>query len=252
MRIVRNFAGVLLLTGALMAMGGVAMAQGGNDAQIQADVAKALNNPRFDGVRAQVRNGTVVLSGGVALYSAKEDADKKAHHVRGVKAVENDIQVSGNTHVEDAELAQKLAQKLAYDRVGYGTTPFNSITIGVHNGVVTLGGTVYGPVDKDVAVGDVANTEGVRDVIDNIQVQPTSPMDDQTRIAVYRAVYGAPQLNRYAMDPAKPIRIVVINGNVTLEGSVETAMDKQVAGMQANHVPGVFKVTNNLQVTGGK
>jgi osmotically-inducible protein OsmY len=75
-------------------------------------------------------------------------------------------------------------------------------------------------------------------------------MDDRIRIATARAVYGAPQLNRYAMDPAKPIRITVVNGNVTLSGVVDSQGDKDIANIRANGVPGVFKVTNNLEVAG--
>jgi osmotically-inducible protein OsmY len=89
---------------------------------------------------------------------------------------------------------------------------------------------------------------GVQDVIDNIQVDPLSPMDDRTRLQVYRAVYGFPSLNKYAIDPAQPIRITVVNGNVTLNGVVNSQADKNVAGIRANGVPGVFKVTNDLQV----
>ncbi len=143
-----------------------------------------------------------------------------------------------------------MAEKLAYDRVGYGTTAFNALTIGVQNGVVTLGGVAYGPTDKDSALSLVANYPGVKDVIDNIEVAPTSPMDDRIRLATARAVYGAPQLNKYAIDPAKPIRITVVSGNVTLSGVVDNQMDKDVANIRANGVPGVFKVTNNLQVAG--
>jgi osmotically-inducible protein OsmY len=73
-------------------------------------------------------------------------------------------------------------------------------------------------------------------------------VDDQTRVAVYRAVYGQAALNKYLIDPAKPIRITVVNGNVTLTGEVYDQMDKNIAGIQANTVPGVFKVTNNLAV----
>jgi hyperosmotically inducible periplasmic protein len=73
-------------------------------------------------------------------------------------------------------------------------------------------------------------------------------MDNQTRMAVYRAVYGYPSLNKYAIDPAQPIRITVVNGNVTLNGVVLSKADKDVAGIRANSVPGVFKVTNDLQV----
>jgi osmotically-inducible protein OsmY len=89
---------------------------------------------------------------------------------------------------------------------------------------------------------------GVQDVINNISVDPLSPMDDRSRLQVYRAIYGYPSLNKYALDPAQPIRITVVNGNVTLNGVVNSEADKNVAGIRANSVPGIFKVTNNLQV----
>ena len=219
------------------------------DAAIQADVAKALDNKRFKDVTTAVQNGVVTLRGTVDLYADKEDADKKSHHRRNVKAVQNLIEVAGPT-VEDVTLRNKLAEKLTYDRVGYGTTAFNAFTIGVQNGVVTLGGVAYGPTDKDSALSLVENFPGVKDVVDNIEVAPVSPMDDHIRLATARAVYGAPQLNKYAIDPAKPIRITVINGNVTLSGMVDNQADKDIANIKANGVAGVFKVTNNLQVAG--
>ncbi len=221
----------------------------GGDTQIQAEVQKALDNKKFANVKSTVQNGVVTLTGTVDVYAEKEDADKKVHHRKNVKAVQNLIEVGGPT-VEDETLRRKLGEKLAYDRVGYGTTAFNALTLGVQNGVVTLGGNAYGPVDKDSAVSLVANTPGVKDVIDNIQVDPTSPFDDQIRVAEARAIYGYPQLNKYAMDPAKPIRITVVNGNVTLSGVVDSQADKDVANIRANAVPNVFKVTNNLQVVG--
>lgn len=226
-------------------------ASGSNDTQIQADVTKALDNKRFKDVKTSVSNGVVTLTGTVDVYSDKEQADRKAHHRKNVKGVENEIEVAG-PQVEDATLRNKLAEKLAYDRVGYGTTAFNALTIGVQNGVVTLGGVAYGPTDKDSALSLVANYPGVKDVIDNIEVAPTSPMDDRIRLAEARAIYGAPQLNKYAIDPAKPIRITVVNGNVTLSGVVDNEADKDVANIRANGVPGVFKVTNNLQVAGSQ
>ncbi len=226
-----------------------AQASGPNDVQIQTDVTKALDNKRFKDVKSNVQNGVVTLTGTVALYSDKEDADKKTHHRKNVKGVQNQIQVAGPV-VEDEQLRNKLGEKLAYDRVGYGTTAFNALTIGVRDGVVTLGGTAYGPVDKDSALSLAANFPGVKDVVDNIEVAPVSPMDDRIRLAEARAIYGAPQLNKYAIDPAKPIRITVVNGNVTLSGVVDNQGDKDVANIQANQVPGVFKVVNNLQVAG--
>lgn len=114
--------------------------------------------------------------------------------------------------------------------------------------MVTLGGHAYGLTDKDSALSVASYTKGVRDVVDGIEVDPVSPMDDRIRIQVARAVYGFPSLNRYAIDPGKPIRISVQNGNVTLYGAVDNQMDKEVAGVRANSISGIFKVTNELQV----
>jgi osmotically-inducible protein OsmY len=229
-----------------------AMAQStdAKDNQILADVQnKALNKSKFKDVKASVENGIVTLTGTVDVYDTKADADKRAHRIKNVKGVENNIEVAG-PEIPDAELQNKLVRAIQYDRVGYGTTAFNAIGVRVQNGVVTLGGHAYGPVDADSAVAVAANTKGVKDVIDDIQVDPVSPMDDRTRIAVFRAVYGFPSLNKYAIDPGKPIRISVQNGNVTLYGVVDNKGDKDAAGIRANSVPGVFHVTNNLIVAG--
>lgn len=247
----RGIAGGVLM-GAVLLFGAQAKAQSGsnggeNDAQIQVDVMKSLENKRFKDVKASVKNGVVTLTGSVDVYSAKLDADNRAHHRKNVKGVENQIEVAGPT-IDDTTLRNKLAEKLAYDRVGYGTTAFNAFTIGVQNGAVTLGGTAYGPSDKDSAISLVENYPGVKDVIDNIEIAPVSPIDDRIRLAEARAIYGYPQLNKYAIDPAKPIRITVVNGNVTLSGVVDSQADKDVANIRANGVQGVFKVVNNLEV----
>jgi hyperosmotically inducible protein len=94
----------------------------------------------------------------------------------------------------------------------------------------------------------VKRIEGVEKVVNNIEVLPTSINDDNIRRAVYRAIYGNSVLSQYQLRAVPPIHIIVKNGNVTLEGVVARAMDKQIAGMQANGVSGVFSVTNNLQV----
>jgi hyperosmotically inducible protein len=250
----RSRAATVMLLGTVfmvMVRVGISQTESSQDSQIQADVTKALDNKKFKDVKAAVQNGVVTLTGTVSLYAEKEDADNKAHHRKNVKGVQNLIEVAGPT-VDDVTLRNKLSEKLTYDRVGYGTTAFNAFTIGVQNGVVTLGGVAYGPTDKDSAVSLVSNYPGVKDVVDNIEVAPVSPMDDRIRLATARAIYGAPQLNKYAIDPAKPIRITVVNGNVTLSGMVDNQADKDVANIRANGVPGVFKVVNNLQVEGSQ
>ena len=219
-----------------------------NDSEIQSSVQKALSGSRFKGIHASVQNGVVNLTGSVDVVAAKVSADQKAHHVKGVTAVRNDIQVNGGGEVSDQQLQAKLQKSINYDMVGYGTTAFDAIGVQVHDGVATLSGHAYGPVDASDAVAIVENTKGVRDVINNIEVDPVSPMDDQLRLAVFRKVYGFPMLNQFAMDPVKPIRIQVANGHVTLYGTVDNQAEKNAAGIQANSVPGVFSVTNDIQV----
>ncbi len=248
---------VTTLALALLLPGLPAVAQGKEaDAQILNEVQHTLENKRFANIHTQVKNGLVTLTGTVDVYATKEDAEHKIHHKKGVVAVRNmiEVQATGSAaEISDVDLRNKLAEKLAYDRVGYGTTAFNSFTIGVQNGVVTLGGTAYGPTDKDSAISLVAHYPGVKDVVDNVEVAPLSPNDDRIRLDAARAIYGYPSLQRYGIDPAKPIRITVVNGNITLTGVVDREADKDTAGIRANGVPGAFKVVNDLQVaTGGE
>jgi hyperosmotically inducible periplasmic protein len=116
------------------------------------------------------------------------------------------------------------------------------------DGTVTLLGQVARPTLKSDAGNVVKRIEGVTNVVNNIEVLPLSPNDDRIRRAVYRAIYGNSVLAPYQMRAVPPIHIIVKNGNVTLEGAVARQMDKQIAGMQANGVSGVFGVTNNLVV----
>lgn len=241
----------LLLTAGLLSAPRLSYANGaiGTGWQSESDVQARLNKSQFKDVKVSVQGGIATLTGTVSLYEYKRDAENRARKTKGVMAVRNEIQVGG-PNVSDTDLKSKLMEKLAYDRVGYGTTAFNAITLSVENGVVTLGGHAYSDVDKDSATALVATYPGVKDVIDNIEVDPTSIMDDQTRLAVARAIYGYPSLNKYASDPAKPIRISVQNGHVELYGVVDSKADKDTANIRANGVPGVFSVKNYLQVAG--
>jgi len=119
------------------------------------------------------------------------------------------------------------------------------------DGTVTLMGQVTRPTMKDDAERRVKNVEAATRVIDNIEVLPLSPLDDQIRIAEYRAIfsYNSP-LFRYATQSVPPIHIIVKNGNVTLKGIVATQSDSDLANITANQVSGVFSVKNELQVEG--
>ena len=126
---------------------------------------------------------------------------------------------------------------------------FDNLTYKVDgNGTVVLIGQVSRPTLKSDAENVVKRIEGVEKVVNQIEVLPVSPNDDRLRLALYRAIYGHTALNRYALQAVPPIHIVVKNGNVTLEGVVANAGDRNIANIQANSVSGAFAVTNNLRV----
>lgn len=127
---------------------------------------------------------------------------------------------------------------------------FDNLAFRVDGDKVTLMGQVTRPTLKSDAEGVVKNVEGVASVKNEIEVLPLSPMDDQLRRAVYRAIYGEAGLDRYAIQAVPTIHIIVKNGNVTLEGVVDSEMDKNLANLRANQVPNVFSVKNNLVVMG--
>jgi hyperosmotically inducible periplasmic protein len=219
------------------------------DNQIQTNVAhKLASKSQFSDVKSSVEDGIVTLTGTVNLYQRKLDAAKLAKKTAQVQGVRNLITVAG-PNVPDTQLEQKLATKLRYVRSGYDST-FDYFALGVKDGVVTVEGADRTGVGRDEAMADIANMPGVKDVISNISVEPVSLFDDGLRIRAARVLYRDSVLSKYALDPGRPIRIIVENGHVTLYGSVDSVMDKQVAGIRANQLFGAFSVQNNLVVDG--
>jgi hyperosmotically inducible periplasmic protein len=236
--------GVGLLSATLLAQTAAASRY---DHQIQTAVTQKLAaKNQFRDVKSSVEDGTVTLTGTVDLYQRKLDAAKLARKTASVQGVRNLITVAG-PNVPDEPLEQKLAKQLAYVRVGYDNT-FDYFEIGVKDGVVTVEGQDRTGVGRDEALADIANMPGVKDVIANISLEPVSPFDDGLRLRTARAIYRDPVLSKYAIDPAQPIRIIVENGHVTLYGSVDSTMDKTVAGLRANQIFGAFTVENKLEV----
>lgn len=125
---------------------------------------------------------------------------------------------------------------------------FDNIEFQVNGSTVTLLGQVVRPTLKSDAGNAVKHIEGVEHVDNKIEVLPPSPMDDRLRLALFRSIYGYPSLQKYDLGVQKPIRIIVKSGHVTLEGVVDSESDKNLAGLRANTVPGIFSVTNNLRV----
>jgi len=217
------------------------------DNQIQTKITQKLDaKSQFRDVKSSVEDGIVTLTGTVNLYQRKLDAAKVARKMSSVQGVRNLITVAG-PNVPDAQLEEKLAQKLTYVRVGYDNT-FDYFALGVKDGVVTVEGEDRTGVGRDEALADIANMPGVKDVVANISVEPVSTFDEGLRLRMARAIYRDPVLSKYAIDPAQPIRIIVENGHVTLYGIVDTTMDKTVAGLRAGAVFGAFSVENKLVV----
>ena len=244
----KKLAGLLLAIGLMSAMlVAETSAASRYDTQLQNAVTQKLaSKSQYNDVKASVEDGVVTLTGTVDLYQRKLDAGKLARKAPNSQGVRNLITVAGAS-VTDAQLEQKLAKKLTYVRTGYDST-FDYFAIGVKDGVVTVEGQDRTGVGRDEALADIANMPGVKDVIDNVSIEPVSPFDDSVRLRALRAIYGDSVLSKYAIDPARPIRIIVVNGHVTLYGSVDSKMDKDIAGIRAGGVFGAFSVENKLQV----
>ena len=155
-----------------------------------------------------------------------------------------------NKLLSSSDRAQKnLAQEIRHELVMLPYySVFDNLAFRVDGGTVTLLGQVTRPTLKDDAERVVKRIEGVEWVNNQIEVLPLSPEDDRIRMAAFKAIYGEPSLNRYAHQAVPPIHIIVKNGNLTLEGVVANEGDKNIANIQANSVPGVFSVKNNLRV----
>lgn len=252
--IARRKKSLVAIAGSLLAVGllsATLMADTGTAARYDGQVQNAVTHKlaakkQFKNVQSTVEDGIVTLTGTVDLYQQKLDAAKLARKTANAQGVRNLITVAG-ANVPDEQLEQKLATKLRYVRVGYDST-FDYFAIGVKDGVVTVEGQDRTGVGRDEAMADIANMPGVKDVIDNVSIAPVSMFDDAVRLRAMRAIYRDTMLSKYAMDPARPIRIVVENGHVTLYGSVDSKADKDIAGIRANQVFGAFSVDNQLTV----
>jgi hyperosmotically inducible periplasmic protein len=126
---------------------------------------------------------------------------------------------------------------------------FDNLVFKVDGDRVTLEGQVTRPTLKSDAEAAVKSIESVSGITNNIEVLPPSPMDDQLRRALYRAIYGDSALSKYGWSSMASIHIIVKNGRVSLEGVVDSEADKNLAGLRANGVPNVFEVKNNLTVS---
>ena len=165
--------------------------------------------------------------------------------VGALLAVPAFVYASGPNVAQSGSLEQKVRHELNMLPY-YGV--FDDLSFRVDGDKVTLIGQVARPTLKRDAESAIKHIEGVRQVDDQIEVLPLSSFDNQIRLRAYRAIYGFGPLNRYALGTHPAIHILVKNGNVTLAGVVANSMDRDMAYIRANGVPGAFSVTNDLRV----
>jgi osmotically-inducible protein OsmY len=223
--IVFRRAGALALAGiALLAL--PALAQG-DDAAIQSRVESRLRKAGLDrepDVRASVQQGTVVLDGAVTTVAAKAAAEKAAG--KESKAVVNRLRVVPEAERSDADI-RKEASKLVLGYVHYGV--FDSVALGVDNGVLTLTGSVYQPYHKNDLEARLAKVAGVREIRNEIQVQSNSFFDERLRRQIAFQVYGTDKFTNLS-HANPPVRILVDHGRVTLTGYVNSEVERVMLG----------------------
>lgn len=157
---------------------------------------------------------------------------------------------TSNEQVANQEQLTSKVRKELVTLPYYGV--FDNLAYRIDGSIVTLYGQVVRPTTKHDAEARVKSLRGVERVVNKIEVLPLSRFDDTIRYNTYRAVFGRGGLYRYAMGANPSVHIIVANGHVTLEGVVSNKMDKQLAYIAANGVPGVFSVTNNLRAERGE
>jgi hypothetical protein len=146
--------------------------------------------------------------------------------------------------------AKDLSEKVRHEIImlsDFGV--FDNLNFTLVNGdTVILTGQVVRPLLKADAETAVSRIPGIAKVENKIEVLPLSPTDDAIRLRTYRAIYSAPNFEKYAIQAVPPIRIIVKNSTITLQGVVNDQMDKTKANMEARQIPGIFSVTDNLRI----
>jgi len=233
--------GLLSLVGAFL----LAAPAWASDADLQRRVEDRLAKAGLaerGNVQVSVKDGVVALDGFALTVDARRDAEKAAR--KESKRVESRLVVRPEEAVSDAQVEQRVADAILQEP-RYGV--FDSVGVAVQDGVVVLQGSVHQPWLKDSFDQRVARVEGVRDIKNEIRIAPASNYDDRLRAQLYRRIYGDDMFVRYSNWADPPIRIVVENGNVTLNGIVNSSVEQARLGMIARGTP-AFKVTNAVEV----
>jgi osmotically-inducible protein OsmY len=190
-----------------------------------------------------VQAGSVTLTGTVRSLWARRKAVELARETDGVKAVASELSV------REAESDSAIAQRIASEIRRYVFySIFDDVNLKVEKGVVTLIGRVTAPMKQGQMEELAARVAGVQDVVNELQVLPVSPVDDQLRQTLAARIYNDPMFWRYAISSDPPIHIIVEHSRVTLTGVVSSNIEKQKAEIIARGTFGVLNVENRLRV----
>jgi hyperosmotically inducible protein len=219
------------------------------DAQVVAEIQNKLYRarvPQHGDVQVTFNNGIATLAGTVDSVGVKQAAERAAQKVDDVDQVIGQITVHAED-VTDRQIVEKARNEIVtYPFYGI----FDNLELRAENGVLTVGGQVSDPFKKSDVGNFLAYVKGVSQVQNNLEILPVSIYDDQLRMAVARAIYNDPFFVHYATTALPSIHVIVKNGNVTLEGVVNSALDKAKAGSNAAFAGTYFSLTNNLRVGG--
>jgi osmotically-inducible protein OsmY len=219
-----------------------------DDAKTQRKIEERLAKAGLDSsadIKVTVRDGVARLEGAVLEYEASYKAEKSAR--KEAKSVENRLAVGAEPR-PDADIRRDIEEAIVrYPYYGV----FDSVEVGVQDGAVALGGSVYQPWRKDDLEARVARVPGIRSMSSEIRVQGVSGFDESLRRQLARRIYGNDNFVQYANWPNPPIRIVVENGKVTLTGYVRSNVEQVMVGHIARGTL-AFGVDNRVEVDGAR
>jgi len=245
-RLRHSWKGILVLIAAFSLFAGTMLGQQANlsDNTIQSIIEKRLAKRGLptDGIQVSVNEGVVTLSGMVERLDEKRQAEEAAQGIDDVMDVKNLIVVKP-VGLSDQEIANQVAEVIR-ESVFYDI--FDWVEGSVREGVVELNGYVREPWRKQDYERLVEKVAGVRDIENNLEVLPASPMDDQIRVRASRMIFHHPMFAEYANRSTPPIHIIVKNGNILLKGVVRNQVEKVKAENLLRGNVLSFSVTNQL------
>jgi hyperosmotically inducible protein len=188
--------------------------------------------------------GAVVLGVWMMMLCAAVPARAQSSGSRGTTAASGQVHETAENKAEEL-LAREVRHQL---QVLPFYSVFDNIAFTIDGNKLTLRGQVVRPTLRAAAEGAVKSIEGVGRVVNEIEVLPQSTWDDELRRAIYRAIFEDAVLQKYAVQSLPSIHIIVKNGNVALEGSVDSVEDKIRAASRVNGVANVAGLKDNLVV----